>query len=106
MSAQFMHIGIPVTNKKEGMTYDDGAKIWCSNVDDYDEKIEYLKFEEGTIFPELLHHVIHVAYNVDDLEKYVASADSIVVPIMQLNETARIAFVLKDGALIEYYESK
>ena len=36
MAAEYMHIGIPVLNKKEGMTY---------NVDDYDFKIEYLKFE-------------------------------------------------------------
>ena len=48
MSAEYMHIGIPITNKKPGMTYNEGAKFWVSNVDDYDYKIEYLKFEEGT----------------------------------------------------------
>ena len=51
MSAEYMHIGIPITNKKPGMTYNEGAKFWVSNVDDYDYKIEYLKFEEGTPFP-------------------------------------------------------
>ncbi len=45
MSAEYMHIGIPITNKKPGMTYNEGAKFWVSNVDDYDYKIEYLKFE-------------------------------------------------------------
>lgn len=48
MAATYMHIGIPVTNKKPGMVYNEGARFWCSNVDDYDYKIEYLKFEEGT----------------------------------------------------------
>ena len=52
MSATYMHIGIPVTNKKPGMTYNEAMKFWVSNVDDYDYKIEYLKFEEGTPFPE------------------------------------------------------
>ena len=33
-------------------------------------KIEYLKFEEGTPFPEVLHRCPHVAYKVDSLEKY------------------------------------
>ena len=51
MSAEYMHIGIPVTNRKPGMTYNEGARFWVSNVDDYDYKIEYLKFEEGTPFP-------------------------------------------------------
>ena len=47
MSAEYMHIGIPVTNRKPNMTYNEGAKFWVSNVDDYDYKIECLKFEEG-----------------------------------------------------------
>lgn len=74
MSAEYMHIGIPITNKKPGMTYNEGAKFWVSNVDDYDYKIEYLKFEEGTPFPEVLHRCPHVAYKVDSLEKYIADA--------------------------------
>ena len=76
MSAEYMHIGIPVTNRKPGMTYNEGAKFWVSNVDDYDYKIEYLKFEEGTPFPEEIHRNPHVAYKVDDLEHYIADADS------------------------------
>ena len=53
MAAAYMHIGIPVTNKKPGMVYNEGARFWVSSVDDYDYKIEYLKFEEGTPFPEV-----------------------------------------------------
>ena len=79
MSAEYMHIGIPITNKKPGMTYNEGAKFWVSNVDDYDYKIEYLKFEEGTPFPEVLHRCPHVAYKVDSLEKYIADADSVTI---------------------------
>lgn len=78
MSAEYMHIGIPITNKKPGMTYNEGAKFWVSNVDDYDFKIEYLKFEEGTPFPEVLHRNPHVAYRVDHLEKYIEEADSVI----------------------------
>ena len=66
MSAEYMHIGIPVTNRKPGMTYNEGAKFWVSNVDDYDYKIEYLKFEEGTPFPEEIHRNPHVAYKKNE----------------------------------------
>ena len=59
MAAEYMHIGIPITNKKPGMVYNEGAKFWVSNVDDYDYKIEYLKFEEGTPFPEEIHRNPH-----------------------------------------------
>ena len=106
MSAKYMHIGIPVTNKKPGMVYNEDGKFWASNVDDYDYKIEYLKFEEGTSFPEVLHRNPHVAYQVDQLEKYIADADSVICGPMEASETARLAFVWKDGAIIELYEEQ
>ncbi len=52
MSAEYMHIGIPVLNKKPGMVYNEWGGFWVNqSVDEYDYKIEYLKFEEGTRFP-------------------------------------------------------
>ena len=105
MSATYMHIGIPVTNKKPGMTYNEGAKFWVSSVDDYDYKIEYLKFEEGTPFPEVLHRNPHVAYRVDRLEPYIEDADGIICGPMDAGEKDRLAFVWKDGAIIELYEA-
>lgn len=74
MSAQYMHIGIPVTNRRPGMIYNEGMKFWCSNPDDYDYKIECLKFEEGTPFPEIKHKNPHVAYKVDEAKPYIAEA--------------------------------
>lgn len=106
MAATFMHIGIPVTNKKPGMTYSEDMKLWMSNPDDYDFKIEYLKFEEGTIFPEIMHKNPHVAYKVDDMEPYLADADQIIVQPIVLSETTRIAFIIKDDTILELYEEK
>lgn len=106
MSAEYMHVGIPITNKKPGMFYNEGAKIWMSNVQDYDYKIEYLKFEEGTVFPEILHRQPHVAYKVDSIEKYLKEADSVIVAPMEIAEKVRIAFIMKDNAIFELYEDK
>ena len=47
MSAEYMHIGIPLTNKKTGMIYVEAMKLWMSNPDDHEYKIEYLKFDIG-----------------------------------------------------------
>ena len=106
MAATYMHIGIPVTNKKPGMTYNEDMKLWMSNPDDYDYKIEYLKFEEGTPFPEIMHKNPYVAYKVDDAEPYLKAADQVIFGPVALNETTRIAFILQDDAIIELYEEK
>ena len=34
MSATYMHIGIPITNKKPGMTHNEGMRLWMSNPED------------------------------------------------------------------------
>lgn len=45
-----------------------------------------------------------MAYKVDDLEKYIADADSIICGPMMANETDRLAFIWKDGAILELYQ--
>ena len=48
MAATYMHIGIPVLNRKPNMVFNEWGKFWVNeSVDAYDYKIEYLKFEEG-----------------------------------------------------------
>ena len=59
-----MHIGIPVTNKKPGMVYNEDMKLWMSNPEDYDYVIEYLKFEEGT--PCLLYTSLACSFREGD----------------------------------------
>ena len=105
MAAEYMHIGIPITTKKPGMVYNDKMKMWMSNPQDYEFKIEYLKFEEGTPFPEILHKNPHVAYRVDDMDKYLKEADRIVFgPVDSSSGTARLAYIVKDDAIIELYQ--
>ena len=107
MSAEYMHVGIPVLNRKPGMVYNEWGKFWVNpSVDAYDYKIEYLKFEEGTRFPEILSKQFHVAYKVDDLDHYAADADRIIFGPERLSDTVRLAFVVKDDAIIELYEDK
>ena len=104
MAAAYMHIGIPVTNKKPGMVYNEGARFWVSSVDDYDYKIEYLKFEEGAPFPEVLHRCPHVAYKVDNMDPYLKEAQQVIFGPETLSDTVRLAFITLDDAIIELYE--
>ena len=51
MSAEYMHVGIPVVNKKPGMVYNDWGGFWVNeSVDEYDSEIARLKFEEARAF--------------------------------------------------------
>lgn len=106
MSAKYLHIGLPVTNKKPGMTYVEPLKLWMSNPDDYDYKIEYLKFEEGGPFPEIMHKKPHVAYQVDDAEPYLQDADEVIFGPVTNDDGSRMAFIIKDCAIIELLEKK
>ena len=61
--------------------------------------------KEGTRFPEILSKQPHVAYKVDDLEKYIADADSVICGPMAANDKGdRLSFVWKDGAILELYQ--
>ena len=107
MSAEYMHVGIPVLNKKPNMIYNEWGKFWVNeSVEDYDYKIEYLKFEEGTRFPEILSKQPHVAYRVDAIEPYINESDRVIFGPERLNENVRLAFVIKDDAIIELYEEQ
>ena len=107
MSAEYMHIGIPVLNKKPGMVYNEWGRFWVNeSVDEYDHKIEYLKFDEGTRFPEILSKQPHVAYKVDDMTPYIAAAQRVIFGPEALGDNVRLAFVIVDDAIIELYEEK
>lgn len=107
MSAEYMHIGIPVLNKKPGMVYNEWGRFWVNeSVDEYDYKIEYIKFGEGTRFPEILSKQPHVAYKVDDMTPYIAAAQRVIFGPEALGDNVRLAFVIVDDAIIELYEEK
>lgn len=105
MSAEYMHVGIPVLNKKHNMVFNEWGGFWVNeSVDEYDYKIEYLKFEEGTRFPEILSKQPHVAYLVDNLEHYIEDADQVIFGPEPVGDD-RLAFVIKDDAIFELYEA-
>lgn len=47
-----------------------------------------------------------MAYKVDNLDPYVKDADRTIFGPEKLSDTVRLAFVIKDDAIIELYEEK
>ena len=42
------HFGIPTTTPQPGEVYVEGLKVWLTNFNESPNKIEYLRFEEGS----------------------------------------------------------
>ena len=72
MEKTYMHTGIPVAEKMDGMTYMEGLKVWICNNDEY--KIEYLYWERNTPAAWRMIAETHVAYKVADVDAAVKEA--------------------------------
>ena len=93
------HFGIPTTTPQPGEIYVEGLKVWLTNFNESPNKIEYLRFEEGSWMPELIQKVAHIAYEVDDLAAELEGAKVLVEP-MPGGENLTIAFI-EEGDIID-----
>ena len=93
------HFGVPTTTPQPGEVYAEGLKVWLTNFNESPNKIEYLRFEEGSWMPELIQKVAHIAYEVDDLAAELKGAKVLVEP-MPGGENLTIAFI-EEGDIID-----
>jgi hypothetical protein len=47
-------MGFITTEKKEGAVFNEGLSVWLTDYSKSPNKIEFLKFEEGSCMPELI----------------------------------------------------
>lgn len=94
------HIGIPTQAVQPEETYLEGAKVFVTDYSKNSNKIEWLRFEEDSEFPELIQSTAHIAYRVDDLNAEIAGKKVLVEPFAA-NESLTIAFIEEEGAPIE-----
>ncbi len=99
----FNHIGIPTTFNRDGEIYLEDAKLYVTDFNDSEYNIEWLRFEEGSPMPEILKTTAHVAYMVDDLAKAMQGKQTLLEPFEPM-EGLRVAFILEDGAPIEFMQ--
>jgi len=99
----FNHIGIPSTFKRDGETYLKDAKLYITDIAANQYNIEWLRFEDDSPMPEILKTTAHVAYMVDDLEKAMEGKQTLLPPFEPM-DGLRVAFILEDGAPIEFMQ--
>jgi hypothetical protein len=104
MEKTYLHTGLPVPAKMDGMVYMEGLKVWIANNADYG--IEYLYWEKDTPAPYRMVVEPHVAYKVADVDAAVKeSGGAILLPKTVLGGTTAIAFVsIPNGPVVEFYQ--
>jgi hypothetical protein len=99
------HLGFLTSEKKEGAVFNEGLRVWLTDISSSPNKIEFLKFEEGSCMPELIQKQAHIAYTVPNLEEALKDAKVLFGPAA-VNESLSIAFIEEEGVPIELMEIK
>lgn len=94
------HIGIPTQVVQPDEIYLEGAKVFVTDYSKNSNKIEWLRFESDSEFPQPIQSTAHIAYRVDDLEAEIKGKKVLVEPFAA-NESLTIAFIEEEGAPIE-----
>ena len=97
------HIGIPTTERRPGERYLPRFGMHVSGFEGSPYGVEWMRFDEDSPLPALVQTVPHVAFQVDDLEEQIEGQEILIAP----NEPSpgiRVAFIVHDGAPIEFLE--
>lgn len=103
MNYPFSHIGIPVKEHRQWDGFYEPGKIHYTDFDNDEFRIEFVRFEPDSHMPELMRTMPHVAYLVDDIEQALEGRE-ILVDIFSPGEGVRVAFIVHEGAPVEFME--
>lgn len=104
MEKTYLHTGIPVAAKMDGMDYMEALRVWICNDAEYG--IEYLYWEKDTPAAYRMVAEPHVAYKVADVDAAVKeSGGKVLLPKMELGGGVAIAFVsIDNGPVVEFFQ--
>lgn len=97
------HIGVVTTTPAAGEVYNEGMKVWLTDFSKSPNKIESLRFEEGSWMPEVIQKKAHIAYQVDSIEEEIKGAKILIEPFVA-GEGLKLAFIEEEGIAIELME--
>jgi hypothetical protein len=109
MRKAFDHVGIITMTPQPGEAWVEASQVWVTNPRRHAQRIEYVR---PRVMPEVspqkvglwkLWHWPHVGYRVDDLKAAIAGEDIVLGPFAPA-DFLEIAFVHKDGVVLEYMQ--
>jgi hypothetical protein len=101
---KFDHVGIPTDEEQANELYVAATKVWVTSPLAHPYRIEYLRYEADSPVTGPVRDLPHIAFQVDDLERYMAGEEIVLGPF-QVSETLRVVFIFKDGAVFEFMEN-
>ncbi len=102
---KYHHVGIPTQVHRQGETYLEKFKLFCTDHRDNPYGIQWMRYEADCPLPELVKTVAHVAFEVDDLTEAIKDKEVIIEPNSP-SEGVWVAFILENGAPVELLEFK
>jgi hypothetical protein len=103
MKKEFHHIGLPTDTSQPGEFYVEDTKVWVTDPRKHPYKVEFLRFEADSPVTGPVRDLPHVAYRVADVRAALAGEEVILEPF-EPSPNFIVAFVMKDGAVIEYMQ--
>jgi hypothetical protein len=109
MKKAFDHIGIWTTTPQPGESWVAASEVWVTNPRTHPQRIEYLRAKSPPQVPPeqlglwKLFHGPHVAYRVEDLRTALEGEEVVFGPF-DPGGFGEVAFILKDGLVIEYIQ--
>jgi hypothetical protein len=100
---RYHHLGIPVPTPRPGSHYLAEYKVWAGGFAENPYGVEWMHYEPECRVPELVKTVPHVAFEVDDLDAELAGHEILIAPNSP-SPGVRVAFIVKDGAPIEFLQ--
>ena len=99
--AHFDHVGIPVDDERPGEIWFEDGRLWVSSPRNHPFHVEWLRFAPDSPMHGAVKSEPHVAFRVDDLDKATEGQDVLMPPFDVGHGFMRVAFIRRDGALIE-----
>jgi hypothetical protein len=100
---RYHHLGIPTRTPKSGEQYLEDYKAYCTDHESNPFGIQWMRYEADCPVPELVKSVAHVAFEVDDLAAALKGHE-ILIPPNSPSEGVTVAFVVCDGAPVEFLQ--
>jgi len=100
---RYHHLGVPTTEAREDEYFLPDFGMHVTGYENNPFRIEWMRFEEDSPLPELVKTLPHIAFQVEDLEAAVEGYE-LLIPPNSPSEGVRVAFVVHDGAPVEFLE--
>ncbi len=101
---KYHHLGIPTKTPVKGEKYLAGYKIWHCGYEESEFGIEWMRYEDDCILPEIVRTVPHVAFEVDDIHAAIQGKKVIIEPNSP-SKGVIVAFIEENGAPVEFIQT-